>query len=65
MLFHLQAQVAGRNKTAMNLSSPAEEYFQRGVLEVYKSDGIARSVMEGNYSDGVCIDLAVSKAGEH
>ena len=49
----------------MNLSSPAEEYFQRGVLEVYKSDGIARSVMEGNYSDGVCIDLAVSKAGEH
>ena len=46
----------------MNLSSPAEEYFQRGVLEVYKSDGIARSV---NYSDGVCIDLAVSKAGEH
>ena len=46
----------------MNLSSPAEEYFQRGVLEVYKSDGIARSV---KYADGVCIDLAVSKVGEH
>lgn len=29
------------NKSEVNYSSPAEEYFQREVLEVHKSDGIA------------------------
>ena len=34
-------QVMGQNKTEVNYSSPAEEYFQREVLEVHKSQGIA------------------------
>ena len=36
------ADVRGRNKTFFNISSPAEEYFQRGVLEMHRSDGITR-----------------------
>ena len=34
-------QVMGQNKSEVNYSSPAEEYFQREVLEVHKSQGIA------------------------
>merc|ERR1719318_423359 len=35
-------EVKGRNKSFFNISSPAEEYFQRGVLEIHKSDGLSR-----------------------
>ena len=34
----------GQNKSEVNYSSPAEEYFQREVLEVHKSQGIAEWV---------------------
>ena len=34
----------GKNKSVVSYSSPAEEYFQREVLEVHKSDGIAEWV---------------------
>ena len=34
-------QVMGKNKSEVHYSSPAEEYFQREVLEVHKSQGIA------------------------
>ena len=37
-------QVMGQNKSEVNYSSPAEEYFQREVLEVHKSQGIAEWV---------------------
>ena len=35
----------GQNKSEVNYSSPAEEYFQREVLEVHKSQGIAEWVI--------------------
>ena len=35
------SQVMGKNKSEVHYSSPAEEYFQREVLEVHKSQGIA------------------------
>ena len=38
-------QVMGQNKSEVNYSSPAEEYFQREVLEVHKSQGIAEWVI--------------------
>ena len=36
------ADVNGRNKTFFDISSPAEEYFMREVLEIHESDGITR-----------------------
>ena len=38
------SQVMGKNKSEVHYSSPAEEYFQREVLEVHKSQGIAEWV---------------------
>ena len=35
------SQVQGRNRSHFSISSPAEQYYMRGVLEMHRSEGIA------------------------